>query len=317
MAKGKRSNSSYWRWWWFLVATLCLAACNQSPAATPTATAQRAIAPEFADFYEAHGGQALLGEPETGRLFNPGSGAVIQYFTHLRLDFDPALSTGEQVTVYPLGQWALPDYDNSAIILPEANSRQQLFPDSDFTVADPFLAFYEQIAGVDLLGAPISPRLWQGDVQMQYFENGRLEWHPALPEGERVQLGTLGQAHWLATQPAGFEVVFSPAPLAAIQTATIKAAVESPILYGGETQIIHAKALAEGQPVAGVVMAAAFTFAGKTELVDLGETGPDGALHAPLNGWAWQPGQWVELTISAYNGSDAPIGQTILRFRQW
>ena len=317
MANGKRVISEFSGWWWLLVPMLFLAACQRHSAATPTAAAGRAIAPEFADFYAALGGQALLGQPETNRLFNPSNGAIIQYFTHLRLDFDPELPAGEQITVYPLGRWALPDYEASAIILPEVSSRQQLFPDTGFVVADPFLAFYEHIEGATLLGAPISPRLWQGDVRMQYFENGRLEWQPAFSEEERIQLGTLGLAHWLATQPAGFEVVFSPAPLAAIQTVTVRASVEAPILYDGETQIIHAKALAEGQPVAGIAMMADFTFEGATERVELGETGADGALHAPLTGWAWQPGQWIQLTISAYNGSEQPIGQTVLRFRRW
>jgi hypothetical protein len=62
-----------------------------------------------------------------------------------------------------------------------------------YPVAPAFLEFYEGHDGLTVLGAAISPELVENGVQVQYFEKGRLEYHPQLPEGNQVILGNLGE----------------------------------------------------------------------------------------------------------------------------
>jgi hypothetical protein len=60
-----------------------------------------------------------------------------------------------------------------------------------------FLDFYNSVSnGAYLFGLPISEEFPQqftnGAIfRVQYFERARFEWHPELPEGRRVQLGSL------------------------------------------------------------------------------------------------------------------------------
>ncbi|MEK7326291.1 MAG: hypothetical protein AAB217_13640, partial [Chloroflexota bacterium] len=59
-----------------------------------------------------------------------------------------------------------------------------------------FQEFYEGHGGLAMFGAAISPELVENGVQVQYFENGRLEFHPQLPEGNQVILGNLGETEY-------------------------------------------------------------------------------------------------------------------------
>jgi murein DD-endopeptidase MepM/ murein hydrolase activator NlpD len=64
-------------------------------------------------------------------------------------------------------------------------------------LAGEFLDYYNTLPGAAyLLGLPLSEEFPQqfpdGRIlRVQYFERARLEWHPELPEGQRVQLGAL------------------------------------------------------------------------------------------------------------------------------
>jgi murein DD-endopeptidase MepM/ murein hydrolase activator NlpD len=64
-------------------------------------------------------------------------------------------------------------------------------------LAGEFLDYYGTLPGAPyLLGLPLSEEFPQqfpdGRIfRVQYFERARLEWHPELPEGQRVQLGAL------------------------------------------------------------------------------------------------------------------------------
>ncbi|MEM7344561.1 MAG: hypothetical protein AAF485_09985 [Chloroflexota bacterium] len=67
------------------------------------------------------------------------------------------------------------------------------FEETGYTVSDDFLYFFEQYGGVDSLGQPISDVMIVSGWQVQYFENGRLEYHPENEPAYRITVGWLGE----------------------------------------------------------------------------------------------------------------------------
>ncbi|MFL5735109.1 MAG: hypothetical protein ACJ78Q_18290 [Chloroflexia bacterium] len=73
----------------------------------------------------------------------------------------------------------------------------RFFPETGFTVSEPFLSFWDSHSGARLFGYPISTRILmdtkEGPIQVQYFERARFELHPgANGQPAQVLLGTIG-----------------------------------------------------------------------------------------------------------------------------
>ena len=66
------------------------------------------------------------------------------------------------------------------------------FPETGYEVDGHFLQFYETYGGIDSLGLPISAEFTEGGWQVQYFEYGRLEYHPENDPAYRITVGWLG-----------------------------------------------------------------------------------------------------------------------------
>ncbi|MBI3244110.1 MAG: hypothetical protein HYZ49_17645 [Chloroflexi bacterium] len=62
-----------------------------------------------------------------------------------------------------------------------------------YPVSETFTHFYESRDGPHTLGAAISPEFAEDGVLVQYFENGRLEYHPQLPAESQIILANLGE----------------------------------------------------------------------------------------------------------------------------
>jgi hypothetical protein len=71
--------------------------------------------------------------------------------------------------------------------------------DALYPKAPEFEAFVAAHGGVDTFGAPIEPPRKDGQQVRQAFANAELVYEPALPDGERVSLTTLGYSLGLAT----------------------------------------------------------------------------------------------------------------------
>lgn len=78
--------------------------------------------------------------------------------------------------------------------------RSNLRP-GEFPVAPAFEKFYEVHGGVEVIGPAISPELDENGLRVQYFLNGRLEYHPANPAGLEVLLSPLGLTTLGASEP--------------------------------------------------------------------------------------------------------------------
>jgi 5'-nucleotidase len=71
-------------------------------------------------------------------------------------------------------------------------AQSRTFPATGFTVENEFLYFFDRYGGVESLGQPISGELNDGGWRVQYFEIGRLEYHPENAPEYRVTVGWLG-----------------------------------------------------------------------------------------------------------------------------
>ena len=133
----------------------------------------------FLLFWESHHGPTLFGPPLTGIVLE--ANVPVQYFERGRLEH----RSGEVVTG-PLGRERT-RWRN----FPPAPSRardagQTFFPSTGHSIQGAFLRFWDAHAGAIVLGPPLSEPLWEtvgnASVQVQYFERGRLEYHPGSRE---------------------------------------------------------------------------------------------------------------------------------------
>ncbi len=274
-----------------------------------------AVAPEFADFDAANGGERFFGEPITEGFVAGDNGRFTQYFQNMRLEYDET----DGVIIFPLGEWALAGVNNPQPAPVSANSRSRTFPGIDFTVQDEFLSFYEAYQGDLLLGPPISPQMDEGDLRVQYFVNGRLEWHPELDVDQRVQVGPLGSDHfWAVGAQMYMKLIAGPVPFAGIERVDVFTAVEKAVLYSDDEQTLYVTVFTPGlRPVDGIAADVTITFGETTAVLDLGTTDGQGRIVVSLNDLTIPPGQTVTLLTSVYASDGHTIGQSTLTFKTW
>jgi hypothetical protein len=74
---------------------------------------------------------------------------------------------------------------------------ERFFDETGHTVRGPFLVFFDAHGGLGILGYPLTDEFVQDGRLVQYFQRGRLEWHPENSPDFRVQLGLLAdQMNW-------------------------------------------------------------------------------------------------------------------------
>lgn len=305
----------------------CEADSSGQPAA-PIAQPAISVAPEFRDFYQAYGGADIFGEPIARSVIDPDSGRLIQYFTHMRLEFVDAMTEGQasidRVAIYPLGEWAYGGIVQRApAVMPETD-QERYFPETGYTIRNGFLAFYEANNGERLLGPPISELLDGGGKWVQYFRNARLEWHPHLPAGSRVRLGLLGRAHFDST-----DMVFldnedgrlSPAQPQAdigVEKAIVDAAVGSPFVYRGEVQELSVRVeTVDRRPVEGARIVVEIRYDNVVWEEVVGLTDSAGLWHGLLDATAIPAEKIVQLRVQVYNRENKLLGEDFISFRTW
>jgi hypothetical protein len=77
-------------------------------------------------------------------------------------------------------------------LLLETEGSERPIPETEFTVSGDFLHFYNIYGGESSLGVPISEEMVEAGWRVQYFEYGRLEYHPENEADYRVTVGWLG-----------------------------------------------------------------------------------------------------------------------------
>lgn len=281
-----------------------------------------AVAPEFEAFYDEFGGRRVFGDPITAAFRVDEDEPLIQYFHTMRLQTDEGGSPlpPSQVQIYPLGEWALAGVGERIPAPVPENGPSRYFPETDLVVRDQFLAFYDSYRGEQLLGPPISPQLNESGLRVQYFRNGRLEWHPELPIGQRVQVSYLGQAHFEAEMATVVRrrLLARPVPSVSVTSADVFASVRTPVLFSGEDQAVYVTVLTpDGRPVSGLDAQLTVTYGDVTRVTNLGQTDEQGKINAFLELANVPPGEQVQLLISVYAGNENAVGSTALTFKTW
>ncbi len=151
----------------------------------------------FLSFWQARGGERLLGFPVTEAQLVEG--LPVQYFERGRLEQidDPdsgerRVQTGRVGTEYAEALWK-----QFPAAKPSAGAR--VFEATGRTLREPFLSFWEASGGLEFFGAPISEALWEhserGQVRVQYFERARLERNDSLAgTPDEILVSRLGRA---------------------------------------------------------------------------------------------------------------------------
>ncbi len=87
----------------------------------------------------------------------------------------------------------------------------EFFDETGHNVFGEFLAFYQKATNPTLLyGYPITEEFTRADgLRVQYFQRARFEYHPELPEGQRVTLTPLGREIYVSTLPLNFTNPFA------------------------------------------------------------------------------------------------------------
>ena len=308
------------RWLVLLVVGLWLTGCSwgaERPSSLSNQDTGIALGEPFTAFYQQVGGVALLGYPITEPFQPTESEPLLQYFQSIRLEYD-----GQQVQVTPLGQWAFETVPFGVeVYAPPATARVRTFSQTGYAVWDEFLAFYEANQGELLLGLPLSSQLGEGGTRVQYFENGRLEWRPERPLGQRVQLSPLGEAHFQAEMSLIYRGGLQNAgPVSAsnLQRVHIVASVRAPILYAGDEQILYITIRRpDGRVVSDVNATVAIAYDDELAVYDMGESNAEGKIQVRLPLDDVPPGRPVLLTIRVYAPDGRQLGQETLGFRTW
>jgi hypothetical protein len=75
---------------------------------------------------------------------------------------------------------------------PEASDTSRSFDQTKYMITGDFLRFYEIYGGQASLGLPVSGEMIESGWRVQYFEYGRLEYHPENQPTYRITVGWLG-----------------------------------------------------------------------------------------------------------------------------
>ncbi|HET8629713.1 MAG TPA: glycoside hydrolase family 16 protein [Thermomicrobiales bacterium] len=172
----------------------------------------------FLDYWQAHGGLALLGYPLTGEreeTLEDGRTYTVQYFERARLEGHPApAGVPDEVVLGQLGREQHPADPPAAPLAGDA-----YFAATGHNVGGRFLAYWQANGGLPQFGYPLTEAFQQQleDGQtytVQYFERARFEEHPEHPAPYDVELGQLGRravgaAAPASVPPAGWQLVFA------------------------------------------------------------------------------------------------------------
>ena len=156
----------------------------------------------FLEYFQANGGLAVFGYPLTEHYYH--NGVSIQYFQNVRMEWHIGDDGSYSVQLGHLGEelnYATPGVPPPTRLGP----RKLYFPETGHMVSYAFLDFYNEHGGVDLFGLPITEMYYEGDTIVQYFQNMKLVWDPALSKIHVDELGTVYMTVFNNVIPDNFE----------------------------------------------------------------------------------------------------------------
>ncbi|NOY99215.1 MAG: hypothetical protein GXP40_08450 [Chloroflexi bacterium] len=187
---------SAWKFLGLIIALSLLAvtpAQAQSPDSKFFHETKHNVTGEFWKYYQSvPDAETIFGYPIT-EAFTNEDGMLVQYFQRARFELHPDLPAGQQVQLTPLGDLT---YHPGAQLNVDNPLACRVYPETGYPVCFSFLEFFDKHGGVAQFGFPVSPFEYQDSMIVQYFQKGRLEWHPWKPDGQRVVTGDLGKIYF-------------------------------------------------------------------------------------------------------------------------
>jgi hypothetical protein len=187
---------------------------NPPPVCSPPGGTQQ-ISSRFLGYYNQYGGTQTFGRPISAEINNDGR--IIQWFERARLEEWPEL----RGTRYLVQSARIGAEFTQGIAFPKQTffvnqPGIRYFGETGHGVRDPFLSFWLQNGGLDILGYPLSDevneQLEDGQIHLvQYFERARLEYYPTA--GQPIQIGLLGHALCLGNSRPRLVAPAQPTPV--------------------------------------------------------------------------------------------------------
>ena len=150
----------------------------------------------FRDYWDKNGGLPIFGYPITDEYVDAKSGKVLQYFERAR--FERTAPEAQPVTLGMLGREGTVGRTFATSQPIKNTATRRYFPETKQIVQYGFKQIWETKGGRAIFGLPISSEIQEqaDDGKMrtvQYFERVRFEYHPELPDGQRVLISLLGR----------------------------------------------------------------------------------------------------------------------------
>lgn len=215
--------------------------------------------------------------------------------------------------------------------MPAANSAtHHYFPETQHVVSHAFLDAFRNKGGLEIFGYPRSEFMYEDGHIVQYFQRGRMEWHPKNDPDTLIQLTNLGETYlerfeiprsYQNPQPPG-RIGTGAAPgsdaeaEAAVIALDVSASVHRAIIgpRGEQTVYVHVTSQ-QGEPVEGASVAAMVQYTGRTQGLEFPATNERGFTKVTFDPYPSPPGKKVVIKVTAlYHGLTDSTETSFLRW---
>jgi len=291
------------------------------------------VCDQFLEFFESRGRLEIFGYPLTESFDDPDhAGLHVQYFQRARMERHFIGERGEQVLLGLLADelgYTFPPATPDQI--PASNSAtHHYFPETRHVVSHAFLDAFRDKGGLEIFGYPRSEFMYEDGHIVQYFQRGRMEWHPKNSPDSLIQFTNLGETYlerfdvpnsYREPQPPGRASTGGSAgsqggDQKAIIALDITASVRRAIIGPNEDQTVFVHVFSQqGQPVQGATVTALVTYPGREDRLGLPPTSDTGFTKTTFELIPSPPGEKVIVKVTATYAD--LTGYTETSFRRW
>jgi hypothetical protein len=280
------------------------------------------VCDEFLDFFDSRGGLEIVGYPLTEAFEDETHGGVyVQYFQRTRMEFRPENPEGYEVELGLLVDELGYDFPPARPErIPSSNGAlHHYFPETGHVVSFAFLDYFRDHGGLDIFGYPRSEFMYEGGRVVQYFQRGRMEWHPESAVGSQMRLANLGEVYIERFGvPGDFDDPVPP-PLryeASVAELSVSASVRNVITgrQGTQTLFVYVTNSQE-RPVEGVSVTMNARYPSGHQRLELDPTDEDGFTKGTFDILPSSPGERVVIDVTAENRVSKGTTQTF--FLPW
>jgi len=249
-----------------LLTVVSLTSAQQGPVERYFDESGHTVRGRFLTFFDKYGGVAIFGYPITDEFVDPQSGLLVQYFQRARFEWIPNNPERYQVQLGLLGDELRLSQTRLALsqIPSPTNPSCYYFPQTGHAVCNAFLDYFRANGGLDVFGYPITEFKIENDRIVQVFQRARMEWHPELATGQKVQLTMLGPLAFDFNNPDKKLKDPKPPPgsIRPVTRLNVRASVSLPVTRRAGSQSIYVLVADQhGTALEGVLVTAVVHFA--------------------------------------------------------